>query len=60
MKLRFVTSALGVAVIAALPALVTPLAAAKPHAKPAAHSLPQRHANAMPPALLGRADEVIE
>jgi len=53
MKLRFVTSALGVAVIAALPALVTPLAAAKPHAKPAAHSLPQRHANAMPPALLG-------
>jgi pilus assembly protein CpaC len=51
MKLRFVSSALSVAVIAALPALVAPLAAKPLHQKP--HGLPQRHANATPPMLLG-------
>lgn len=51
MKLRFVSSALSVAVIAALPALVAPLAAKPLHPKP--HGLPQRHANATPPMPVG-------
>jgi len=53
MKLRLVTSALSMAAIAALPALVAPLAAkVQPHGKPV-HAMPRRHANAMPPAMLG-------
>lgn len=53
MKLRLVSSALSVAVVAAVPALVAPLAAkVAPHHKPVS-TLPRRHANATPPALLG-------
>lgn len=53
MKLRLVTSALSMAAIAALPALVAPLAAkVQPHGRQM-HVMPRRHANAMPPAMLG-------
>jgi pilus assembly protein CpaC len=55
MKLRLVTSALSVAVIAALPALVAPLAAEAIHGKPAHKpmaGMPRRHANATPPAAM--------
>ena len=52
MKLRLVTSALGMAAIAALPALVAPLAAkVDPHHKPM--GMPRHHANAMPPMMQG-------
>ncbi|WP_428332239.1 type II and III secretion system protein family protein [Novosphingobium sp.] len=52
MKLRLLTSALGMAAIAALPALVAPLAAkADLHQKWS--GMPRRHSNATPPVMLG-------